>query len=81
MQLALEPETFVSAEASHRFVIAVNNYAAVVLVSPLLTAVAAAAPRIQLDLPPTGLRPNWAVAMGQFREAVFSKVPEVTLGV
>ena len=56
MQLALEPETFVSAEASHRFVIAVNNYAAVVLVSPLLTAVAAAAPRIQLDLRPTGLR-------------------------
>jgi DNA-binding transcriptional LysR family regulator len=56
MQLALEPETFVPTEASRQFVIAVNNYAAVILASPLLMAVTAAAPGIRLDLRPTGLR-------------------------
>ena len=35
---------------------AINNYAAVILASLLLTAVTAAAPRIRLDLRPTGLR-------------------------
>src|SRR5229473_5771751 len=52
MQLALEPETFVPSEASRQFVIALNNYAAVVLASPLLTAVTAVAPGIRLDLRP-----------------------------
>src|SRR3984893_13357207 len=42
MQLALEPETFVPIKASRQFVIAVNNYAAVILASPLLIAVTAA---------------------------------------
>jgi DNA-binding transcriptional LysR family regulator len=56
MQLALEPETFVAAEASRQFVIALNNYAAVILASPLLMAVTATAPGIRLDLRPTGLR-------------------------
>src|SRR4051794_32895481 len=56
MQLALEPETFVPAQAARQFVVAVNNYAAVVLASPLLTAVTDAAPGIQLDLRPSGLR-------------------------
>ena len=56
MQLALEPETFVPTEASRQFVIALNNYAAVILAAPLLMAVTAAAPGIRLDLRPTGLR-------------------------
>ena len=56
MQLALEPETFVPKEASRQFMMAINNYAAVILASPLLMAVTAAAPRIRLDLRPTGLR-------------------------
>jgi DNA-binding transcriptional LysR family regulator len=56
MQLALEPETFVPAQAARQFVVAVNNNAAVVLASPLLTAVTDAAPGIQLDLRPSGLR-------------------------
>ena len=56
MQVALEPETFVPTEAARQFVIAANNYAAVVLASPVLMAVAAAAPGIQLDLRPSGLR-------------------------
>ena len=56
MQLALEPETFVPKVASRQFLMAINNYAAVILASLLLTAVTAAAPRIRLDLRPTGLR-------------------------
>jgi len=56
MQLALEPETFDPQEAGRQFVIAVNNYAAVILVPPLLLAVTAAAPDVRLDLRPSGLR-------------------------
>jgi len=56
MQLALEPETFVPAEATRQFVIAANNYAAVILTPSLLMAVSAAAPGIRLDLRPSGPR-------------------------
>jgi DNA-binding transcriptional LysR family regulator len=56
MQLALEPETFAPAEAARQFVIAINNYAAVVLAPSLLMAVSAAAPGIRLDLRPSGPR-------------------------
>jgi DNA-binding transcriptional LysR family regulator len=54
LALALEPETFAPATARHRFVLALNNYAAVVLAPPLAAAVAAAAPSIELDLRPSG---------------------------
>src|ERR1700680_3073427 len=54
MQLALEPETFIPAEADRRFAVAVNNYAAVVLAPPLVAAVSAAAPSVHLDLRPSG---------------------------
>jgi len=54
MQRALEPVAFVPAEASRRFAIAVNNYAAIVLAAPLVAAVFAAAPLLQLDLRPSG---------------------------
>lgn len=54
MQLALEPETFIPAEADRRFALAVNNYAAVVLAPPLVAAVSAAAPAVHLDLRPSG---------------------------
>jgi DNA-binding transcriptional LysR family regulator len=54
MQLALEPETFVAAESDRRFALTVNNYAAVVLTPPLVAAVSAAAPAVQLDLRPSG---------------------------
>jgi DNA-binding transcriptional LysR family regulator len=54
LQLALEPEAFVAAESERRFALAVNNYAAVVLAPRLVAAVAAAAPRVQLDLRPSG---------------------------
>jgi DNA-binding transcriptional LysR family regulator len=54
MQLALEPETFIPAEADRRFALAVNNYAAVVLAPPLVAAVSAAAPAVRLDLRPSG---------------------------
>lgn len=54
MQLALEPERFVPAEATRQFAVAVNNYAAVVLAPPLVAAVAEAAPRVRLDMRPSG---------------------------
>src|SRR2546426_7806860 len=54
MQRALEPETFVAAQANRRFSIAINNYAAIVLAAPLVAAVSAAAPLVQLDLRPSG---------------------------
>jgi DNA-binding transcriptional LysR family regulator len=56
MQLALEPETFVPQEAIRLFVLALNNYAAVLLAPPLVTEVISTAPGIRLDLRPTGLR-------------------------
>src|SRR3984893_6484762 len=56
MQLALEPESFVPSEASRRFEVAVNNYAAVVLAPSIVTTVISAAPGIRLDLRPSGLR-------------------------
>ncbi len=57
MERALEPETFVAAQASRRFSIAINNYAAIVMAAPLVAAVSAGAPLVQLDLRPSGTRP------------------------
>jgi DNA-binding transcriptional LysR family regulator len=54
MQLALEPTAFDPAASDRRFSLAVNNYAAVVLVPPLVAAVSAAAPAVRLDLRPSG---------------------------
>ena len=50
---ALEPETFSPASAEHRFVIAVNNYAAVVLAAPLVAKCRVLAPRVTLALRPS----------------------------
>ena len=54
MQLALEPAAFNPATSDRRFALGLNNYAAVVLAAPLVAAVSAAAPAIQLDLRPSG---------------------------
>jgi DNA-binding transcriptional LysR family regulator len=54
MQLALEPENFVPQQATRRFAIAVNNYAAVAVSPALVAAAANAAPSVQLDLRPSG---------------------------
>jgi len=54
MQRALEPEAFIPAQATRRFSIAINNYAAIVVAAPLVSAVSAAAPLVQLDLRPSG---------------------------
>jgi DNA-binding transcriptional LysR family regulator len=56
MRLALEPETFVPQQASRRFGLALNNYAAVIFAPSLVTAVIATAPGIGLDLRPSALR-------------------------
>jgi DNA-binding transcriptional LysR family regulator len=54
MQLALAPATFDPAQSDRCFTLAVSNEAAVVLVPPLVAAVAAAAPAVRLDLRPRG---------------------------
>jgi DNA-binding transcriptional LysR family regulator len=77
MQLALEPETFVPQEATRLFVLALNNYAAVILAPSLVTAVNSTAPGIRLDLRPTGMRDmpalldrgEFDLAIGTFEDA------------
>ncbi len=54
LQLALEMETFSPATAERRFVIAVNNYAAVTLAGPIVAACQAQAPKVRLSLRPSG---------------------------
>lgn len=54
LQIALETETFTPATADRRFVIAVNNYAAVVLAGPIVAACRARAPHVRLSLRPSG---------------------------
>jgi DNA-binding transcriptional LysR family regulator len=54
MQLALEPAAFDPAASDRSFVLALNNYAAVVLAPPLVAATSASAPAVRLDLRPSG---------------------------
>jgi DNA-binding transcriptional LysR family regulator len=54
LQLAVEGDTFDPSTADRRFTIAVNNYAAVVAVGPILAAVRAQAPTVRLSLVPSG---------------------------
>ncbi len=54
LQRTLDPEEFVPEEAHRRFVIAVNNHAAVVLAGKLFRACGAVAPHVSLSLRPSG---------------------------
>jgi len=54
LQLAVEGDTFDPSTADRLFTIAVNNYAAVVAVGPILAAVRAQAPAVRLSLVPSG---------------------------
>ena len=54
LRMALETEIFVPEEARQRFVIAVNNYAAIALVGPVLHKARALAPHLQLCFRPSG---------------------------
>ncbi|TMA79385.1 MAG: LysR family transcriptional regulator [Deltaproteobacteria bacterium] len=54
IRLALEPAAFDPAASDRRFTLTVNNYAAVVLTTPVVTAVSAAAAAVRLDLRPSG---------------------------
>jgi DNA-binding transcriptional LysR family regulator len=54
MQHALEPAAFDPSTSDRRFILAFNNYAAIVLAPPLVAAVSAAAPAVYLDLRPSG---------------------------
>lgn len=54
MLIALEPAAFDPATSDKRFVLALNNYASVVLAPPLVTMASATAPKVLLDLRPSG---------------------------
>jgi DNA-binding transcriptional LysR family regulator len=54
LQLAVEGDSFDPSSADKRFTIAVNNYAAVVVVGPIVAAVRALAPKVRLSLVPSG---------------------------
>jgi DNA-binding transcriptional LysR family regulator len=54
LQVALEPERFLASTSERRFVVAVNNYAAVVLAAPLVARCRESAPRVGLSLRPSG---------------------------
>ena len=54
LQRTLDPEEFEAEEAHRRFVVAVNNYAAVVLAGPVFSECRAVAPNVRLSLRPSG---------------------------
>lgn len=54
LQHALEMEKFSPVTADRRFVIAVNNYAAVTLAGPIVASCQAQAPKVRLSLRPSG---------------------------
>src|SRR4051794_509811 len=54
LQQSLEPVQFDAPKATASFPIAVNNYAAIVLVPPIAAHVARIAPGVKLDFPPSG---------------------------
>lgn len=54
LQRALDPEIFIPETADRRFVLAVNNYAAMVLAGPLFAECRAMAPGVRLSLRPRG---------------------------
>lgn len=54
LKLALQPETFSASTSERRFVLAVNNYAAVVLAAALVAKCRELAPRVGLSLRPSG---------------------------
>jgi DNA-binding transcriptional LysR family regulator len=54
LRLAVEGDDFDPATAERRFVIAANNYAAVVAASPIVAATRAQAPKLRLSLMPSG---------------------------
>lgn len=54
LQEALEPEEFDPAKATVSFKVAVDNYAAIVLVAPIAVKVAQLAPGLRLDFRPSG---------------------------
>jgi DNA-binding transcriptional LysR family regulator len=54
LQQSLEPEEFEPSKAAATFRIAVDNYAAIVLVAPIAARVAEVAPGVKLDFRPSG---------------------------
>jgi DNA-binding transcriptional LysR family regulator len=54
LQLAIEGNRFEPKSAERRFILAVNNYAAVVAAGPIVAAARAQAPKVRLSLVPSG---------------------------
>src|SRR6202011_2892541 len=54
LQQSLEPDQFEPAKAATTFRIAVDNYAAIILVAPIAALVARTAPGVRLDFRPSG---------------------------
>jgi DNA-binding transcriptional LysR family regulator len=74
LQLAVEGDTFDPSTADRRFTIAVNNYAAVVAVGPIMAAVRAQAPNVRLSLVPSGtLNLTDRLDRGELDLAIFAR--------
>jgi DNA-binding transcriptional LysR family regulator len=54
IRLGMEPEEFEPSVSDRHFTLAVNNYSAIVLSPPLIAAVSVAAPKVRLDIRPSG---------------------------
>jgi DNA-binding transcriptional LysR family regulator len=79
LQRTLDPEVFTPEEADRRFVIAVNNYAAVVLAGPVFAKCRALAPNVRLSLRPSGtLDVPEMLDRGELDLAILGREPSVS---
>lgn len=79
LKRTLDPEVFAPEEADRRFVIAVNNYAAVVLAGPVSGECRALAPRVRLSMRPSGtLDVPELLDRGELDLAILGREPAAT---
>lgn len=79
LRTALDTDAFVPEEADQRFTIAVNNYAAIALVGPILQRIRALAPHLQLRFRPSGtLDIADMLDRGELDLALVSSAPRLT---
>lgn len=78
LKRTLDPEEFAPEEADRRFVIAVNNYAAVVLAGPVSGECRALAPNVRLSMRPSGtLDVSELLDRGELDLAILGREPAV----
>jgi len=79
LKRTLDPEEFAPEEADRRFVIAMNNYAAVVLSGPVFGECRALAPHVRLSLRPSGtLDVPEMLDRGELDLAILGRQPSVS---